>query len=125
VRMIVSQLPLLVYLKTNVAKDPDAEAVLTLAETADRVLEHIYPVDSRLQVLKLWHYESFCTTDGRLSLRAAMVAGLLASIPSVVRFRGKVGVRELRTALARILDSQEVAARAGHLRHLEICDAYE
>ncbi|KAJ1720260.1 hypothetical protein LPJ53_005094 [Coemansia erecta] len=125
VRTLVSQLPLLVYLKTNVAKDADAEAVLTFAEMADRVLEYICPVESRLQVLKLWHYEGFCTTDGRLSVRAAMVAGLLASIPSIVRFRGKVSVRDLRTALARILDSEEVAARAGHLRYLEIEDAYE
>ncbi|KAJ2634429.1 hypothetical protein GGF40_004212 [Coemansia sp. RSA 1286] len=125
VRLIVTQLPRLVFLKTMVARDQNAELVFTLAETADRVLEHISAVQTQLQVLKLWHYEDFCMSDGRFSLRAAMVTGLLASISTLVRFRGRVGARQLRSSLDRVLDSDKISACAGHLRTLEICEGYE
>ncbi|KAJ2856945.1 hypothetical protein J3B02_001317 [Coemansia erecta] len=125
VRLIITQLPRLVFLKTMVARDPNTESFFTFAETADRVLEHIAIVQTHLQVLKLWHYEDFCTTDGRLSLRAAMVTGLLASIPTLVRFRGRVSARKMRNSLDRVLDSSKISDCAGHLRTLEICEGYE
>ncbi|KAJ1900269.1 hypothetical protein LPJ66_001581 [Kickxella alabastrina] len=125
VRLIITQLPRLVFLKVMLARDQRTESALTLAEMESRVLENINPLNSLLQVLRVWHYEEFCMPDGRISLRAAMVTGLLASIPTLARFKGRVSVLAMRNSLARILDSRLVSAKAGHLRHLDVCEGYE
>ncbi|KAJ2719800.1 hypothetical protein GGI07_004995 [Coemansia sp. Benny D115] len=92
VRLIIKFLPRLVFLKAGIVKDPEAESILTFAETEMIALAAYEPLETSLQVLKLWHCESLWAPGGFTSLRVAMIIGLLVSIPSLEQFSAPVDV---------------------------------
>ncbi|KAJ2860647.1 hypothetical protein GGI22_002663, partial [Coemansia erecta] len=124
-RQILRQLPRLVFLKTMVARDEALGQVLPINEALGMVAGEMEVLSTSLQILRLWHYDELCFARETLNVRAVKILALLASIPSLVKFRCRSTESNMRTIIDRALSSPEIATIAGGwLRELQIGEGY-
>ncbi|KAJ2522313.1 hypothetical protein H4217_000847 [Coemansia sp. RSA 1939] len=124
-RQILRELPRLVFLKTMVARDDALGEEMAIGEALDLVVAEMEVLSTSLQVLRLWHYEELCITRDTMNVRAAKIVALLASIPSLVKFRCRSTEPNLRNIIHRALRNPRIADEAGcWLRALRIGEGY-
>ncbi|KAJ1730579.1 hypothetical protein LPJ61_002934 [Coemansia biformis] len=115
------QLPRLVFLETKTARLPEPEdEPVPLGDAAQAILRSAEPASSSLQVLDIWHLSPLCAPDGSPTRLGAEIVARAARIPTLQRLGCRTPAASVRLLLAALLLDDAVAARAAHLRGVDV-----